>query len=134
MTVESYGGNDPPHAFHSTIVRIDAPDGAVVVQPGVSHPQVPWTGLAHVITGWNPGRLATAEENNAANITLEKTLRATGLEVFPATGDAIDGTWSEESFAVVGMLRAQAVALGRRFGQLAIFEITANQVSVLDCR
>jgi len=43
------------------------------------------------------------------------------------------GSWSEPSFVVPGLSTAGAVQLGREFGQAAIFEITQDELRVIDC-
>jgi hypothetical protein len=80
------------------------------------------------------GRAASAEENAAANALLECELRVSGRRFFPATRETPDGSWSEPGFAVVGMADVVAIMLARRFGQLAIFRVTAAGATVVDCR
>ena len=51
----------------------------------------------------------------------------------PAAGSSPDGGWAEESVAVVGIDRAAARALGREFGQHAVFEVADGLLRVHAC-
>jgi hypothetical protein len=74
-----------------------------------------------VITAWNPGsRLRPAEENATAQSALLQAICDVGLVAWAAEGKADGGGWREESACILGMEPAAAVALGRKFGQLAV--------------
>ena len=126
-------------SFGEALIRIrmrdvgDPDDEEVVLTVGGSVPDLGWAALAHVVTAWNPGREAAADANGAANRRLGGVLADTGLEVRAATGESPDGSWVEESFVIVGLTRAQAVRIGRDFGQLAIFEIDREAVRLISC-
>lgn len=74
------------------------------------------------VTAYNPGgRQARADENAAAQQRLEAELRATAHPVLRGEGAGDDGRWPPEpSLLVLGLPRADAVALARRCGQVAI--------------
>lgn len=74
------------------------------------------------VTAYNPGgRRAEAQANAAAQQRLEAALRATARPVLRGEGAGDDGRWPPEpSLLVLGLPRADAVALARRFGQVAI--------------
>lgn len=97
----------------------------------------PWPYIeqpAHVITAWNPGgHWRSRAANRRANLELVAVLERDGHTPEPVVGTSPDETWKEDSFLVEGMARADAVALGARFGQLAIFEVDEGQVRVLRC-
>jgi hypothetical protein len=63
--------------------------------------------------------------------TEPQALRAHRLALL---GRSVDGTWSEDSFLVVGTTRATAAELGRQFGQRAIFERDHDDLLVVGCR
>ena len=69
--------------------------------------------------------------------TLERTSprRASPVRgpVFDAIGSSPDGSHAEESFAVIGASRETCVAIGARFGQDAIFELTTTEQIVVGC-
>jgi hypothetical protein len=76
---------------------------------------------AAFVTAANPGsRPRSKEENAAALAELDREVAATGCDSCPAEGRGPDGAWSEPSRLVLGIERAAAEALGRRFGQNAI--------------
>ncbi len=103
----------------------------------------------HVITAWNPGstpRDRTA--NDAALRELRDELAEMGelggrdprtggpnLRTWPAWGVAPDSSWAEESVAVAGLSRSQALMIADRHHQAAIFEWSAPQatLSVVAC-
>lgn len=126
-------GDDAWTAFSATCIDIHVGSSTIWVQPNSTPAPLPWESPVHVITGWNPGQLQTDEANHAANVALEAALRLSRAQVYPAEGRATNGTWAEDSFAVVGLSRSDAISLGRQFGQLAIFEITAQGIEVLSC-
>src|SRR5690606_9502020 len=80
-----------------------------------------------IITSYNPSAgsehpsLLSAEENGRAQRRLDEYLQSRGIEYYNAVGYAVDGSHSEPSFALFRMSREQAAAIGRRFGQAAIF-------------
>ena len=87
-----------------------------------------------VLTAWNPGSVPRAAELNAvAQDALESDLRAAGLVVLPAEGVGLDSGWREGSAAVVGMDLAEAVELGLRYGQRALYRLDAGGAEVVGC-
>ncbi|MFJ5557714.1 DUF3293 domain-containing protein [Streptomyces sp. NPDC093250] len=88
----------------------------------------------HVITAWNPrGRTASDDANARDQRLLLEEVRHRGLTSWPAVGGDVCGTHREESVAVVGLSDAAARALGRRFGQDAVFAWTPGAWRVLAC-
>lgn len=88
----------------------------------------------YVITAHNPGgRLATDKENAAAQAGLVAVLERQGLTWWPAAGGDPSWTHVETSAAVIGIEAAEAIALGRHFGQDAIFALTPGYRQVLGC-
>lgn len=95
-----------------------------------------------IITAYNPSAgsdhpiLLSDEENGRAQRRLEEYLQSRGIEYYNAVGYAVDGSHSEPSFALFRMSREQAAAIGRRFGQAAIFYFEGRPQSkgeVLPC-
>lgn len=110
---------------------ISDPDGAVYAGPGAA--ALPVSAPAFVITAWNPGSEDTHPQRNAdANDALTALLVDVGAAVTPVVGAARDGSWREDSFLVSGITRTEAVAIGARFGQLAVFELTDDTCTVLE--
>ena len=76
---------------------------------------------AAFVTAANPGsRPRSKEENAAALAELDRQVAAAGYDSCLGEGREPDGTWAEPSRLVLGIERAAAEALGRRFGQNAI--------------
>ena len=87
-----------------------------------------------MLTAHNPGseRLTDAE-NAERHAALCARLDDLGHPWLPALGTSPAGDWSEESVAVPGLGRETALALGRQFGQAAVFEVTTEELRVHAC-
>ncbi len=102
----------------------------IIVCPGVDAPEDPLPGALspgpiHVVTAWNPhGQLTDDDTNAHVQEQLVAELADRQLRHWPARGHAADESWSEDGFAIGGLSRAEACALGRGYDQLAIFELT----------
>jgi hypothetical protein len=130
----SYSNSESLHdAFRNTIVTIEVNGSLLEIDPKSPPYELPWTDAAYVITAWNPGEPLPDEENRRRNIELRQELVDRDYSIFDAVGRSPDGRWEEWGFAVIGADRAEAVALGQRFGQLAIFELTTTSLAVLSC-
>jgi hypothetical protein len=87
-----------------------------------------------VLTAYNPGGVARdVARDEADERALERDLVAGGVTNWAASGRSRDASWSEPGVAVAGIDRAGGCALGRRYGQLAVFELTADEVRVVRC-
>jgi hypothetical protein len=116
-------------AFERTTYLARLPDGrSVRIRVGkqcaaldellASHGASTWC----YVTAWNPGaRPLAAAENAARHEELLAALRLLGKPFFEGEGVPDDPGWEpERSVLVLGIALAEARALGRRFGQLAI--------------
>jgi hypothetical protein len=74
------------------------------------------------ITAWNPqSRLLTRGENDWNQQSLRADLERAGFAVFEGHGEPPDANWEPEaSLLVLGIEEADALALGAKYGQLAI--------------
>ncbi|MGO9873684.1 MAG: DUF3293 domain-containing protein [Acidimicrobiia bacterium] len=87
-----------------------------------------------VLTAHNPqGVTRDQAVNDEAERGLERDLALIGVTCWSATGRSRNASWSEPGVAVGGFDRARACELGRRYGQLAVFELTADDVHVVRC-
>jgi hypothetical protein len=87
-----------------------------------------------VLTAYNPGGVERDDAlNEAAERTLERELAGQGLNFWPALGRSPDDSWSEPGVALAGLDRARACELGARYGQLAVYELTNDDVHVVRC-
>ena len=85
-----------------------------------------------LVTARNPrAEERSTEENEQANAALEAELVRSAAPFLPALGRARDGSWQEPGFAVSGLDEQEAQELGRRYGQLAVFWVTEDDVLVL---
>ena len=77
---------------------------------------------AAFLTAFNPGSVPRADQENYRALgELMELLDKGPYTCFIGEGSDPEGEWPHEpSFLVVGIPRAEAEALGRRFGQLAI--------------
>jgi len=88
----------------------------------------------HVITACNPqGRERSEASNRAAAAELAGELWVSGVAMSRALGRSPSGDHSESSVAVSGLSRQEALRLGRRCGQIAIYEVTADSVILVAC-
>jgi Protein of unknown function (DUF3293) len=114
-------------AYLQTAYVVRAPQGVHALRIGATHQgfdaELEATGAQcwAVVTAWNPGSLPRGDEvNAAAQAELLQAVTELGLLFWAAEGKADVGGWREESLCVLDLDAARAVALGRRFGQLAV--------------
>ena len=90
--------------------------------------------IVHVITAWNPSSTLVDEIRNAeADDLLRAELVALDAVLHRCTGSNPDGSWREEGWAIVGLTRDDALAVGRRYGQDAIYEATKDGLLIVWC-
>lgn len=94
--------------------------------------QTPFSG--HVITAWNPrSKKVTHKENYRANNELLKLLVELKESCLPCVGTNYDNSWVELGFAIEGLSDDDAIAIGLKFNQWAVFRIVYGQKSIIDC-
>jgi len=109
-------------------------DGETRCVRGPNAEALPGPAPIFAVTAYNPdGVERDAAINAAAERELEAELTQIGATVWPATGRSPDGSWSEPGVAITGLDRADACDLGRRYGQLGVFELTETEVHVVRC-
>jgi hypothetical protein len=87
-----------------------------------------------VITASNPvGAAPDATADAGAHARLVEHVERLGGDHRPATGRARHGLHSEQGLAIWGLSAEEARALGRRFGQRAIFLCEPAAVTLRDC-
>jgi hypothetical protein len=125
--------------YRRTLLRIDVGARSLAVrlvpEDGVpSGGPWPFDLPVVVLTAWNPGSVAREPRDNAlAQAALEAELRAVGLAVLPAEGIGEDSGWTEPSAAVPGLGLEDAVALGVRYGQRALYRLDAGGAEIIGC-
>lgn len=115
-------------AYRATRFVACVPGGEIVLRVGERNPDLDAlleqrrVSSCAFLTAWNPGsRLLAAAENARRQAALLAAAGRAGYPYLPGRGIGADGGWpSEESLLILGIARPAALALGRRFGQLAI--------------
>ena len=114
-------------------------DPEVVLHVGEKNPRldylVGWLGrkTAAFVTAVNPrGSVLPERDNRRAMEALRGSQFEPGTTVMPGEARDPDGAWPvEPSLLIVGISRADAEALGRRFGQNAIVFVEKGQAAEL---
>jgi hypothetical protein len=126
-------------SHRSAIVEIQGPHGPFVAGPhmALGRRDVPSPrdrDVFWIITAENPnGEPADDEDNATATEALRHELESHGWFVLDAVGGDLDWVHTERSFAVLGPTEEQAVALGRKYGQQAIFGWDHERWLLLSC-
>ncbi len=118
--------------FAEAIVRIDLASGRSVISPEALGEvgQFPFDAPLHIITAYNPAGIEVdAGSNEQFHDALGVAVDA--YEVFSTVGSARDGSMAEPGYAVFGLTLDEAVELGRRFGQRAIYRWTADALTIV---
>jgi hypothetical protein len=135
----SLGDDDPWARYARTVVEVTGlgPDPLVLRPAGAGHcgawPR-PTPRPVHVLTAWDPGEeRPPLHVNRARQASLEVDLRAMGADLWPAVGvDPVSGH-REEGVAAAGLEEADALALGRRCRQDAVFAWTPGAWEIVAC-
>ncbi len=130
---------DPWEGYARTVVEIVRPEAVnLVVQPAPAG-QVgawPWPSAqpVYILTAWDPGTARPgAALNRRRQAALEAELAPVAVRTWVAVGvDAASGR-GEEGVAVCGLAESDALALGARYGQDAIFAWTPVAWAVVAC-
>lgn len=128
----------PPGGLRETYERAvyeaELDTGHVIFRIG-RPPQGPApAGTLAIVTAWNPAHERPGDPaNKKANACLAAEIERRGLRSRPALGRSEDGAHVEASFAVADIAREEAVALGRRFGQAAVFYWDGAEARILPC-
>lgn len=109
-----------PPEYLSTVFLVDTPPD-------------PLPASFAIITAWNPEGV-TADEtlNGNADEVLHRELIELGLAPFRVTGCSPDLSHREPGWAVV-LSKVEAIALGRRHRQLAVWQVTDDDLDLVDC-
>lgn len=88
-----------------------------------------------VVTAWNPYSAKLSNEDNLKRqALLKQVLDMRDEDRLPARGTSRDGSWSEDSFAVLNLSYAEAEAIGCVFQQNAVvFCNTGSIVEIVPC-
>jgi hypothetical protein len=114
--------------YRATTYGVDDGGHRLAIRIGERCPALDALLAAHGLDAWayvtahNPGgRLADPAANAAAQARLERELAASSLPVLRGASLGDGGGWpAEPSLLVLGLPRAEALALARRYGQEAL--------------
>jgi len=94
----------------------------------------PFPGSVFVLTGWNPQGVPLGDRSHESiNLAIAEDIIRSGGRFVHGTGRSPDGEHREPSLIAWGLSRAEAVAMGRKANQDAIFEVDAAEVRVVSC-
>lgn len=124
-------------SYKNTVLTIQLADGGTYRTSMDSHSQSDWpfgTEIIHVVTAWNPrSQLLQVAENHLRNQNLLEILDKHGMPHLPCRGQACNGSWYEDGFAILGISTEVARELGAMFEQNAIFKLDGQEISLIDC-
>ncbi len=126
-------------AYMKTVVDFALPAQiAFTVSPAPRGTVGDWPGgvgaPVFVLTAWNPGSERPGEEaNRSRQEKLETEFRERGLEVWSTIGRDPESDYFEVGIAVCGLTEDEALAIGVRYGQDAIFSWTPTAWLILSC-
>jgi hypothetical protein len=129
---------DPWEAYARTVVEVVLPGGAVLIRTAtagiVGQWPFPSPEAVFILTAWDPGaERPSTEENRMRQSALVEDLRRWSDTMWPALGVDPLSAHREEGVAVSGLSAADAVALGARYRQDAIFVWTPEEWEILAC-
>ncbi len=121
-------------AYRGALYRIEAADGAFTVRVGVAEPRLDRILSAHgvsvaaLVTAHNPeGRRASDAANRAGEAGLAARIAELGLAWLPTAGIDPKGAWPDEpGRLILGLERAEGIALARVFGQDALLVVRSG--------
>jgi hypothetical protein len=118
--------------YKNTVVHANVtPTSSVELNGPNAVEEWPFSGNVHVITGWNPQGVERDGDEVNAQIAAD-VLRQGGSFVL-GRGSSLDGSYSEPSLIIWGLNREDALTIGSHALQDAIFEISPETITVIDC-
>lgn len=119
-------------AYSASVVTLVLPTGTVTLTVGAPPPpHVPTPG--GVITADNPGYTQSNALNERARWELHALLHRRQLWHAPTLSAASDETHREAGFYVMGVTLCEVVALGRAFGQEAVYWLSSGSLDLHPC-
>jgi hypothetical protein len=120
--------------FEATQI-VDAEDPSFIWS-GADAAPLPFPSPVFVITAHNPNEKVLSDRENMRRHRLLGSYLGhfspdKPLLLKEVIGKSIDGPWQETGWAIGGLTRDAAVAIGRHFAQRAVFELTDAEVCVI---
>jgi hypothetical protein len=121
--------------YRTSVVEAEVTPGVLTPlngADGVADWSIP--GVAYVLTGWNPQGVSFAtDENERVNRQIAASILEAGGRFVHGHGRSPSGDHTEPSLIAWGLSREDALAIGRRASQDAVFEIEADVVRLVSC-
>lgn len=96
-------------------------------------PENGWPDLFFIITRCNPYSMGERKDDAVAIKALSEQITGAGYWYHPVDGSSPDGLHRESGFAIGGIGLEDALALGRKYLQNAIFSVTQGQLKIHGC-
>ena len=123
-----------PTQYATAFVDLALPDGMMRLAPANEPGSgFPFGGPVHIVSGANPGHPLTPDENAARRVELLAAIEQLRTPTIAAVGRDAVSDYFEDSIVLVGVSDEDALALGRRFGQDAIFRWSPGSFAIIDC-
>ncbi|MEB3209440.1 MAG: DUF3293 domain-containing protein [Synechococcus sp.] len=111
-------------------------ENSSIVFAGSGAKSLPMVAPVHVISAQNPYEKFLGESENLRRTEilgqyLQATPGVVAMEQVIGRASDSDATWKEESWAVSGLVRSQALDIAKYFQQRAIFELTESDMIVV---
>lgn len=121
--------------YRHTIIEAEFVPGVATALNGADALEVwPWDAPIHVLTGWNPqGAMIGDDEAERINIRIAEDILTRGGRFAFGAGRSPDGAHREPSLIAWGLTRDDALDMGRKASQDAIFELTVDEIRFVDC-
>ena len=88
----------------------------------------------HVLTGWNPQGAALDESSQEnINIAIGEDILRHGARFVHGAGSSLTGDHSEPSLIAWGLTRDEAIEMGAKANQDAVFELDDDTVYLISC-
>ena len=121
--------------FARAVVRIGFAEGTRVLRPRNEPGAVdefPFADAVHIVSACNPsGASADDASNAAASAALAELAAKLGVLTLSTIGSGSDGSIPEPGVLFEGISREDAVALGVRFGQSAVYEWRRDALEII---
>jgi hypothetical protein len=123
------------NAYRSTTIEAEIQPGLLRTLNG-PHAATPWPfpGCVHVLTGWNPQGAALDESSQEnINIAIAEDILRHGARFVQGAGSSLTGDHSEPSLIAWGLTRDEAIEMGAKANQDAVFELDDDTVYLVSC-
>lgn len=137
-----FGGNvsEDPAAqrlafYRTTIIETETTPGVWLALNGPDAVETwPFRGPAFVITGWNPQGVALSDaEHQHINRRIANDIVDRGGRFLHGHGRSPDGEHAEPSLIAWDITRDDAIDMGRKASQDAVFEVNEHEVVLMSC-